>query len=182
MKSIMKISKNEYKQIILRSPSIGGLKNEFQLVLILAALAAAFYKKTKDKMTLEQAGQIFNESIENTKAFKIFCGMYKKTFFTNKYQSKASKNAIKSQEKRYREDWVFQFEKGSTIDEFFMTYTECGICKLLKRESVIEIGPYICKLDYIMAKYMNAHLERTKTLNNGDDLCDFHYSKIKNNE
>ncbi len=35
--------------------------------------------------------------------------------------------------------------------------------------------PYLCAMDIIMSKYGNLGLHRTKTLVDGDDICDFRY-------
>lgn len=67
------------------------------------------------------------------------------TLFTDKVQDKKLKESIASQTSTYELDWKFHYEKG--IDEFYNTYTECGICKLGKRENCFEFVPCLCNMD-----------------------------------
>ena len=45
------------------------------------------------------------------------------------------------------------------------------------RENCAELAPSMCKFDYVMAKHMGAELTRTKTIADGDGLCDFWFKK-----
>ena len=73
--------------------------------------------------------------------------------------------------------WKFRYEKG--VDEFYNTYTECGICKLGIRENCFEFVPCLCNMDERNYRNEGGQLHRTKTLAQGDDCCDFHVTKIK---
>jgi hypothetical protein len=97
--------------------------------------------------------------------------------FTIRWQDKRNQLALDSQKRRYPADFVSEFVYGPTPDEYGIVYRECGICKLLERESCAELAPYMCKFDYVMAKYMGAKLIRTKTIADGDGLCDFWFRK-----
>ena len=70
----------------------------------------------------------------------------------------------------------FKYKKG--VDEFYNTYTECGICKLGIRENCFEFVPCLCNMDERNYRNEGGQLHRTKTLANGDDCCDFHVTKI----
>lgn len=67
------------------------------------------------------------------------------TLFTDKVQDQKVKESIASQTSTYELDWKFHYEKG--VDEFYNTYTECGICKLSKRENCFEFVPCLCNMD-----------------------------------
>ena len=59
-------------------------------------------------------------------------------------------------------------------DEFHMTYTECGICKMAAREGMSELVPSLCRMDYPNYSNDGGILFRTKTLGYGDNECNFH--------
>ncbi len=60
------------------------------------------------------------------------------------------------------------------VGEYFITYKECGICKVAKQEGVEHLAKYLCKIDYATFAYQNVILDRTKTLAYGDDHSNFH--------
>ncbi len=98
------------------------------------------------------------------------------TLFTDKVQDKKLMESKKSQHSKYELDWKFKYEKG--VDEFYNTYTECGICKLGKRENCFEFVPCLCNTDERSYRLDGGQLHRTKTLANGDECCDFHVTKL----
>lgn len=96
--------------------------------------------------------------------------------FTDEVQDKKVQESIASQASKYELDWKFHYEKG--IDEFYNTYTECGICKLGKRENCFEFVPCLCNMDERNYRNEGGQLHRTKTLAQGDDCCNFHVTRI----
>jgi hypothetical protein len=73
--------------------------------------------------------------------------------------------------------WIGGLVKGKNINEFGLNYTACGICKLSQQEGCADLAKKMCKFDYVSAEMMGAKLQRTKTLANGDNMCDFWYVK-----
>ena len=63
--------------------------------------------------------------------------------------------------------------------KFYNTYTECGICKLGLREKCFEFVPCLCNMDERNYRNEGGQLQRTKTLAQGDECCNFHVTKIK---
>lgn len=100
------------------------------------------------------------------------------TLFTDKVQDKKLAESKASQHSPYELDWKFIYEKG--VDEFYNTYTECGICKLGKRENCFAFVACLCNMDERNYRNEGGRLHRTKTLANGDDCCNFHVTRIKN--
>lgn len=45
---------------------------------------------------------------------------------------------------------------------------------MARREACFHLMPHLCKTDFAQQKLMGNTLIRTKTLGNGDDVCDFH--------
>ena len=83
-----------------------------------------------------------------------------------------------SQERRYPEDSVFEVIEGDGHDfEFGVDYTECGIVKYLSREGAPELAPYVCWVDFCWFAAMRLRLDRTETIAQGGQRCDFRLSR-----
>lgn len=173
-KAIMKRAKPNFFKMICEAPSIGK-NNPLFINILVTALVASIYKAGDGKISPKQMGTIMTDGMESVYMFRKFCGM--KDYFSKVWQDKRNLNAQSSQKKEYPADFVSEFVYGKTVDEYGIKYYECGISKLLRREACMELAPQMCKFDYVMAKYMNAELKRTKTLATGGDFCDFWYTK-----
>ncbi len=174
MRNYRKSVKKEYKAMLLRTPDIGG--SSLEMNLYIAALVFSLYKAAPDKISLDIMNEMINAVFESP--FMVKAHKNKKcTLFTDKVQDKKVKESMASQTSKYELDWKFIYEKG--IDEFYNTYTECGICKLGRRENCFEFVPCLCSMDERNYRNEGGQLHRTRTLAQGDECCDFHVTKIK---
>ncbi len=173
MKRYRKSVKREYKAMLLRTPDIGG--NSLEINLYIAAFVFSLHKAEPDKINPDVVNEMVSAVFDAP--FMVRVHKNKKcTLFTDAVQDKKIKESIASQTSKYELDWKFQYEKG--IDEFYNTYTECGICKLGKREHCFEFVPCLCNMDERSYRNDGGQLHRTKTLANGDECCNFHVTKI----
>lgn len=176
LKIICKSIKKEYKEMILRTPGVGGNSNESNLVGACYFFAVA---KVIPHMTPELMDDMICKSVKSDLMVKIHQGKKKKgVLFSKKEQRKKSAEAEKSHTSPYEMDWEFTYEYGK--NEFYITYTKCGICKLAKREHMEKFLPCLCKMDFPKYELMGGKLIRTKTLAAGDDCCNFHVVKNEN--
>lgn len=174
MRNYRKSVKKEYKAMLLRTPDIGG--SSLEMNLYIAAFVFSLYKAAPDKISLDIMNEMVNAVFESP--FMVKAHKNKKcTLFTDKVQDKKVKESMASQTSKYELDWKFIYEKG--VDEFYNTYTECGICKLGRRENCFEFVPCLCSMDERNYRNEGGQLHRTRTLAQGDECCDFHVTKIK---
>ncbi len=165
--------KKEYKAMVLRTPGIGGNSNESNLVGACYFFSMA---KTIPGMTPALMDDIIYKSIKSDFMVKLHQGQKKKgTLFSEKEQRKKRKEAEKSHHSTYEMDWEFTYQQGK--DEFYITYTKCGICNLAAREHMEPFLPCMCKMDFPKYELIGGRLIRTKTLASGNDCCDFHVIK-----
>ena len=174
IKEYKKKVKSEYKAMLLRTPDIGG--SSLEVNLYLAAFVFSLHKAEPSKITPEIVDEMSTAVFDSPFIVKVHKNK-KCTLFTDKVQDKKVKESIASQTSKYELDWKFRYEKGK--DEFYNTYTECGICKLGKRENCFEFVPCLCNMDERSYRNDGGLLHRTKTLAAGDDCCDFHVTRIK---
>ncbi len=165
--------KKEFKAMLLRTPDIGGSLLESNLYI--AAFVFSLYKAAPNKITPEIVDRMVAAVFDSP--FMVKAHKNKKcTMFTDKVQEKKLAESRASRNSKYELDWKFDYRKG--VDEFYNTYTECGICKLGHRENCFEFVPCLCNMDERNYRNEGGQLHRTKTLANGDDCCDFHVTKI----
>ena len=101
-------------------------------------------------------------------------------FVGRKHLDQLRHAAAISQQRRYPDDWVFEIVEGD--GQSFVCgvdYTECGAVKYLAREGAPELAPYLCWLDYIQFAAMHLRLDRTETLAQGGQRCDFRVGRGK---
>ncbi len=174
LKEYKKAVKREYKAMLLRTPDIGG--SSLEMNLYIAAFVFSLHKAEPEKITPEIVNEMVTAVFDSPFMVKAHANK-KCTLFTDKVQDQKVKESIVSQTSKYELDWKFKYEKG--VDEFYNTYTECGICKLGKRENCFEFVPFLCNMDERNYRNEGGKLHRTKTLAQGDECCNFHVTRIK---
>ena len=174
MAAYKKKVKEEYKAMLLRTPDIGG--SSLEMNLYIAAFVFSLHKAQPDKITPGIVDEMVTAVFDSPFIVKVHKNK-KCTLFTDKVQDKKVAESKASQHSKYELDWKFDYQKG--VDEFYNTYTECGICKLGKRENCFEFVPCLCNMDERNYRNEGGQLHRTKTLANGDECCNFHVTRIK---
>lgn len=171
----------EYRQLVPSVPHVGKGGTADSRFLSYAPMALAVYRVVlRHGGDVEDAGHVLHE-----------CGraMYQRVptvlrpvlrwfMFSGLRRYLQEKAALKSQARRYPDDWVFEMvpSDGESFD-YGKDVTECGIVKYLHAQGADELTPYLCDWDYIMAETLGIQLRRTKTLAWGCDRCDFRMTK-----
>lgn len=172
----------EYEKLIPQIPYIGGKENYLTVFLVnsIEALAVIIVLKNRGE-NREKIGEILffimYEYMNQLSPLKRY--LWRRWHFSKGYMKKLKKSSKKSKEKRYPYDWVYDFEENKKDDSFDykITYYECAIYKIYRDLGYEEYVPYLCLSDYANYKALNFRLERTKTIANGDNCCNFTYIK-----
>ena len=172
-KAKIKDVKQEYKAIILRAKDI-GTNNLFITSYAMGAYFLAMCRKTD--LSPEKNYDILNRGIGHSLLFKLFLGNANQ-YLSVKRMKQRKEIAKQSHQKKYQNDWVWDvIDPDNTYDGGY-NYHECGVCKLFQDEGAFELAKYVCKLDYGMFQMIGIDLTRTKTIADGDALCDFRFKK-----
>jgi hypothetical protein len=130
--------------------------------------------------TVEETGELLYRMIEAwirryPRPIRHLMGRY---YMSGLSQRQSKKRAARSQQRRYPADWVREHVEGdgSTFD-WGMDYPECGIVKFLHSQDADELAPYLCLTDYALFAALGIGLERTMTLAEGCEKCDFRFKK-----
>lgn len=165
----------EYKAMIARTPSVGTMKdNMFASVMYLACYGFSYYKADPQRITTD----VFDGMIDAICTSDTMKNIYKgKNCFDQKEIDKYVRGAERSQKREYPMDWLFTFSYDLSVPEYYVTYTECGVCKIAQQENLMFLIPHMCVMDYPTIEYKGGKLIRTKTLGAGDECCNFHVVK-----
>ena len=80
----------------------------------------------------------------------------------------------------YESDWKADFIKGDGVDfDYGLDFRACPCLELFKAQNAKQLAPFFCLLDFPEAKQLNSGFFRTKTLAQGNDICNFRYKKGK---
>lgn len=174
-RTIKRTTSSEYRAMVTRTPGIGGGSLQSNLLM-----GCYFFSlpKADPQMTPELMDKMFDYGFSLPIMVKLHAGAKRKgELFTDEHQDKRVAEAAASRDSDYELDWRYTYVKGK--DEFWCTYTECGLVKLARRESMEAYMPCLCRSDYANYRLQGAKLERTKTLGSGGDCCDFHVVRVK---
>ena len=172
-KAVMRDVHQEYLATVNRASDIGD-SNKLLGSYALAAYFIALNRKSG--LTPEQNYQIMHDCLSTSKLFKLTMGSAD-NYFSEKNMRSRREWSAQTHQHQYPNDWVVDVLEKTNDYEFGFNYTECGACKLFRDEGYPELASYLCKLDFMITSMMGVHLERTKTLADGDDMCDFRFSR-----
>ncbi len=177
VRSLLKDVNTEYRAMVERTPGIGGKENSLEAMLVGACYFFAMAKKVPN-MTPELLDKIIDSGLHSSLMVNAHARVKKKgTLFSQKTLETRMREAERSQTSTYEMDWKYTYQGNA--HEFYCTYTQCGLCRLAKKEQMEEYLPCLCKMDFGNYELQGGRLIRTKTLANGDDCCNFHVVKIE---
>lgn len=165
----------EYHRIISNAKDIG----KSNPLLSCYAMCAWFIAMNRtDGLSPDENCTLLTDGLCNSRIFRILMGDADH-YLDPKRIEKQKEWAESTHERRYENDWVVNLIPGNSDFDLGYDYLECGVCKLCKDEGCPELAKYLCKLDYMFAEIMGLRLERTSTLADGGDKCDFRFSRAK---
>lgn len=163
----------EYHRILARSKDIGRQNP----LLSSYSLAAWFIAMNRvNPVSPERNCEILSQGMRRSRMFRAVMGDAE--HYLDPKRTEKRKEWAKSTHRRvYENDWVLDLLPGNGQYDLGYDYLECGVCKLCRDEGCPEFAKYLCSLDFVIADIMGLRLERTTTLAEGGEKCDFRYSR-----
>jgi hypothetical protein len=172
----------EFKDTMSQLPNIGTVEeNKWVVYMPPTSFALAAYRVlVPEKMVLKQFGRLFFETVQE-QMNNLSSHLMKIVGTDQGMKEKTKLLADRSQQRKYKEDWVINFVEGNGQDfTYGIDVTECAIQKYLVRQGAPELTRYLCLTDYITSEAIGRGLVRNKTLAEGCDCCDFRYKQGRN--
>ena len=162
--------RDEYRRIVERSGDIGS-RNNLLTSYVFAAYFIAMCRNTG--LTPEENLGILQEGMDRSHIVRMFMGDAD-SYFSERRMEERHNWAESSHLSPYKNDWEFDMVEVEG-DGFGMDYTRCGICELCRDERCPELAKYMCRTDFLLADIIGVNLERTGTIAEGAEKCDFRY-------
>lgn len=161
----------EHKQIVLRAKDMndGRLFSSYMMGIYFIAMNRG------TGLSAEENYNILSTALSESLIFRKGLGTAEK-YLDEKNIPMRLKWSEESHKRKNENNWVVDILTRCNDFDLGYNYTECGICKICRDEGCFELAKYLCRLDFMIADLMNVKLVRTKTLANGDEMCDFRYS------
>jgi hypothetical protein len=180
--AISRETMQRFEALLPNIPYIGGDENSLTRNLYLTAAMLALYRSLQARgASVEQAARLIylgTASFFNSFPTSWLMRWQGRRLVSRTFQDRRRHAAAISQQRRYPDDWVFEVVERDGHDfTFGVDYTECGIVKYLAREGAPELAPYLCWIDYPQFAAMHLRLDRTETLAQGGQRCDFRMSR-----
>ncbi len=175
--AIEPVARTEFQRLIPQLPYIGGKTNPLTYNLVSTAWFLGLYRAMQNQgKAINELGplllDVYQAWMDSYPAWLLrLRGWWA---FTPMARRRLEQRSRLSQERHYPGNWVFSFIPKNGHD-FGVDYTECGIYKFCREQNATELMPYLCSVDYIMSERMGLGLERTKTLAEGGQRCDFRF-------
>lgn len=176
-------ARQEFEALIPQLPYIGGGQNPHTALIVGAAMFLALYRPLKARgRPVEEIGALASEAVEAVYGLfpRFLFRLYGRQTFSQHTLHRAHERALESRQRRYPGDWVYAVVEGDgSAFDWGLDYLECGICKLYHAQGAGEFVPYLCQLDFIASDWFGWGLARTMTLAEGNEKCDFRFTRTR---
>jgi len=172
--AILREARKEHEKLIAEIPYIGGDKNPMTRHLVRSMTSLALYKAMSGQgKTAEETGKIiFDAVVERVSHLPVALvqALGPEEILAKKEEAR------RSQERRYPDDWVWEFIEGDGTEyDYGYDFLECGTQKLYRAQNADEFLPFYCYLDFVTVKTSGWGFTRTMTLAEGCRKCDFRF-------
>ena len=168
---IMKVTRKQYEEFIPNIPYSGGDENIVYTREIIRAVRGLIFNKlmkARGKTAQEVGKIIYDAEVERVRHLPQVPGPE----LTPEYRAQEIALAKKSQQRRYPDDWVWEYVEGDGVEfDYGKDYTECGDKKLYHAHDADEFLPYHCYLDFVTHRTQGWGFTRTETLSEGCSRC-----------
>lgn len=178
---MVQLALSHFETLLPNLPDVGGEKNWDTQFLPIAAWYVSLYRPMKEHgKTAEDVGKLVYElNLIGLKSMtKEEATTEQHRMFSREQRDKMMKWADWTQKRQYPANWVARFVPGDGKDfDFGYDYSECGLVKFFTSQGVSELAPYVCLNDFSNSASIGSGLYRTKTIAQGDDVCNFRYKR-----
>jgi hypothetical protein len=173
---------DEFEIVLTQMPYVGGAASRMSdFFMRLMGFMAISRVLRRHGVPLSVIGEIERETLKAQMlivpaAERLAAG---RQFMSPENQALLRKQAVKSLQNEFPDDFVYDFVEPGPGDtfEFGINYKACGFCKFAARHGDKEILPTICGLDFDAYATQGIRLERTQTLAGGASHCNFRFSR-----
>jgi len=174
--TMLKDAREEFEALIPQIPYIGGDENHLTGSLVGSARYLALYKAMKRRgRTVEETGKILYDATSARIDEPRTPIPPSRRLTPEQLMARRRRRAERSQERRYPEDYVYEFVAGDGEEfDYGYDFLECAAQKFYHAQSADEFAPFYCFLDYPKSR---SGLTRTMTLTEDHEKCNHRFKK-----
>ena len=180
-KKVTQQALSRFEALLPQLPDVGGERNPDTEFIPIAAWYIALYEpmKAAGKTPADLGKLIYDLNVFSLSSYPPAQALStKENLFSPAGLNELRDWAAWTQRRELSGNWVATFipSEGQNFD-YGINYTECGLVKYLKSQGLSELSPYVCLNDFPKSQILGTGLQRTKTIANGDGICNFRYKK-----
>ena len=174
--AVLQDAREKYEALIPEIPYIGGDENPMTRHLVRSTTSLVLYRAMKARgKTARETGKVVCDAV-----VEVISQLPPRPFKELSAKAIAEKKAQarKSQERRYPDDWVWEYVQGDGVEfDYGYDFLECGTQKLYHAQDADEFLPFYCHLDFATHRTTGWGFARSMTLAEGHEKCDFRWKK-----
>ena len=183
---LYKETRQEYGKIIPEIPYIQGMRaRALNSFLIITAQELATYRVMKEHgKTPGETWEVCHEAIKlRMKKFCKFKRWILKSLMFSNFLIRRVKRLAESGEQLKFGDFEVKYIVGDGKDfDWGVDYVACGNYNFMKSQGAEEFAPYVCMSDIALGDALGWGLNRTQTIADGCQSCDFRFKKGTKNK
>jgi hypothetical protein len=177
--AVISATRSEYERVRPEVPDIGGARNVFQPVMTVNGWIVALHramstrgKQAEDAIRICQ--EVFDGWLQRLPGFVLrsigwlMLSAPARVYF--------ERQARRSQQRRYAEDFVWQLERGPG-GEMSLVFDECAVNKWYDAQGVRELNPYCNFVDVTYSRLMGMGVDATETIGLGCERCALRFKR-----
>jgi hypothetical protein len=170
---IIDATRIEYERVRPNVPDIGGLRNVYQPVMTINGWIVALHRAMSARgLAARDAIRVCQEAFDAwlKRVPDWLLRGIGRLLLSPPARWYFERQALRSQERRYAEDFVWRVERG-TDGELSMVFDECAVNKWYEAEGVRELKPYCNFVDVTYSRLMGLGIDASETIGVGCDQC-----------
>ncbi|MCM1127248.1 MAG: L-2-amino-thiazoline-4-carboxylic acid hydrolase [Lachnospiraceae bacterium] len=177
-----------YAKWLQEEGDLGGSKNMMSDNMLLCYAMCAFYEAVDRNFTRDDFDALFHDVMDKKFVMLKHFDMNKlerkkrlmKAVYSiiNSYKKKADERRFK----QWGNTWKMRVNPDNRQTGVAFVLDSCPLYDFARKYGYMDLLPYMCGSDQIVAKQFHAHLIRHSTLSDGDGKCEYWYVGDKSPE
>jgi hypothetical protein len=172
---ILERARKDYEALIPRIPFIGGKRNRWTADLIRSAQILALFRAMRAfGRTPSETAEVLYEGtqIRLARYPRFWLHLMGRWHFSSWYVKRVQRHAAETHKHEFPDNFVADVVTGDGKEfDWGIDFTECAIQKFYRAQNALQFLPYVCRLNHFTNADFGFGMARTKTLANGDELC-----------
>lgn len=171
----------QYAQWLREEGDLGGKANALASNMTLCYAICAFYDALDRDLTKEEYDAFFQDAMGKTFAVLNRLDMNKlekKGWLMRlayRYMERYKRRSEKNRGGAWGNTWKVYVEPYGRRRGIAYVLETCPLYEFAQKHGYMDLLPYLCASDQLVARQFHAHLIRHRVLSDGDDCCEYWY-------